>query len=117
MNLIAWAGYTEDDWVKPFEQQTGRVQVRAHRLRQALGEAAQLTANLKKAVSADAFGIKNVSASFGRQIARSAVLAIIVSLLLIVGYISIRFQWQFAVPAIVALIHDVLITEIGRAHV
>ena len=37
-------------------------------------------------------------------------LAIIVSLLLIVGYISLRFQWQFAVPAIVALIHDVLIT-------
>ncbi len=23
VNLIAWAGYTEDDWVTPFEQQTG----------------------------------------------------------------------------------------------
>ena len=73
-------------------------------------EAAQLQANLKKSVNADAFGIKNVSASFGRQIAKSAILAIIVSLLLIVGYISMRFQWQFAVPAIVALMHDVLIT-------
>ena len=51
-----------------------------------------------------------MSASFGRQIARSAILAIIVSLLLIVGYISFRFQWQFAVPAIVALAHDILIT-------
>ena len=51
-----------------------------------------------------------MSASFGRQIAKSAILAIFVSLLLIVGYISMRFQWQFAVPAIVALIHDVLIT-------
>ena len=66
--------------------------------------------DLKKAVNADAFGVKNVSSSFGRQIAKSAILAIIVSLLLIVGYISIRFQWQFAVPAIVALIHDILIT-------
>jgi SecD/SecF fusion protein len=73
-------------------------------------EAAQLKADLTKTVKADAFGIKNVSSSFGRQIARSAILAIIVSLLLIVGYISLRFQWQFAVPAIVALIHDVLIT-------
>ena len=73
-------------------------------------ESAELTANLKKTVSADAFGIKNVSASFGRQIAKGAILAIIVSLLLIVGYISVRFQWQFAVPAIVALLHDVLIT-------
>jgi SecD/SecF fusion protein len=73
-------------------------------------EAAQLQADLKKAVDADAFGVKNVSSSFGRQIAKSAILAIIVSLLLIVGYISLRFQWQFAVPAIVALIHDILIT-------
>ncbi len=73
-------------------------------------ESAELTANLKKTVNADAFGIKNVSASFGKQIAKSAILAIIVSLLLIVGYISLRFQWQFAVPAIVALVHDVLIT-------
>ena len=51
-----------------------------------------------------------MSASFGRQIARSALLAIMVSLLLIVGYISIRFQWQFAVPVIIALAHDVIIT-------
>jgi SecD/SecF fusion protein len=73
-------------------------------------EAIQLQQDLKKSLNADAVGVKNVSASFGRQIARSAILAIIVSLLLIVGYISIRFQWQFAVPAIVALIHDILIT-------
>ena len=66
--------------------------------------------NLAAAVQADAFGVKNVSASFGRQIARGAVLAIIVSLLLIVGYISLRFQWKFALPVLVALAHDVLIT-------
>ncbi len=73
-------------------------------------ETVKLQSNLTKTVKADAFGVKNVSSSFGRQIASSAILAIIVSLLLIVGYISIRFQWQFAVPAIVALMHDVLIT-------
>ena len=73
-------------------------------------ETAALTNDLKNSVKADAFGIKNVSSSFGRQIAKSALLAIIVSLLLIVGYISLRFQWQFAVPAIVALAHDIIIT-------
>jgi SecD/SecF fusion protein len=73
-------------------------------------EVVQLQQDLTKAVDAEAFGVKNVSSSFGRQIMRSAILAIIVSLLLIVGYISLRFQWQFALPAIVALIHDVLIT-------
>jgi SecD/SecF fusion protein len=73
-------------------------------------EVQALQANLASAVQAEAFGVKNVSASFGRQIARGAVLAIIVSLLLIVGYISLRFQWKFAVPVLVALAHDVLIT-------
>ena len=68
-----------------------------------------LQANLAN-LQAEAFGVKNVSASFGRQIARGAILAIIVSLLLIVGYISLRFQWKFAVPVLVALAHDVLIT-------
>ncbi len=73
-------------------------------------EARALQANLANSVQAEAFGVKNVSASFGRQIARGAILAIIVSLLLIVGYISLRFQWKFAVPVLVALAHDVLIT-------
>ncbi len=65
---------------------------------------------LEKGVQAESFGVKNVSASFGRQIARSAIFAIIVSLLLIVAYISMRFHWKFAVPVIIALAHDVLIT-------
>jgi SecD/SecF fusion protein len=73
-------------------------------------EAKQLQQGLEQSVDAGAFGAKNVSASFGEQIARSAILAIIVSLLLIVAYISVRFQWQFALPVMVALAHDVLIT-------
>jgi SecD/SecF fusion protein len=73
-------------------------------------EVRALQSDLTAAVDAEAFGVKNVSASFGRQIARGAILAIVVSLLLIVGYISLRFQWKFAVPVLVALFHDVLIT-------
>jgi SecD/SecF fusion protein len=54
--------------------------------------------------------VKAVSASFGRQIARGAVLAIVFSLLLIVLYITFRFQFKFALPVIGALIHDLVIT-------
>ncbi|MFN2470509.1 MAG: protein translocase subunit SecD [Gaiellaceae bacterium] len=57
-----------------------------------------------------ASGVKSVSESFGSQIAKSALLAIFVSFLLIVIYISLRFQWKFAVPVLVAIGHDVLIT-------
>ena len=54
--------------------------------------------------------ITNVSSSFGRQIARSAIVAVIVSLLLIVLYIGVRFDLKFAGPVIVALLHDIVIT-------
>jgi len=53
---------------------------------------------------------QNVSASFGRQIARSAILAIIVSFLLITGYMTMRFDFKFAAPVIIAVLHDIVIT-------
>ena len=51
-----------------------------------------------------------MSASFGSEILKSAIYAVIFSLLLIVAYVSARFEWKYAVPMIVALIHDVVIT-------
>jgi SecD/SecF fusion protein len=65
---------------------------------------------LENKVGATAFGIKNVSASFGRQIARNALLAIFFSLFLVVLYIAIRFDLKFAVPVILAMVHDVVVT-------
>ncbi|MDX6455706.1 MAG: SecD/SecF fusion protein, partial [Gaiellaceae bacterium] len=60
---------------------------------------------------ATGLGTKNVSSSFGRQIARAAILAIIFSLLVITLYITIRFRGlAFAIPVIAAMLHDVLIT-------
>jgi SecD/SecF fusion protein len=55
-------------------------------------------------------GSQNVSASFGSQIAHDAVTAIIVSLLLILGYIALRFDIKYALPVMVALFHDILVT-------
>jgi SecD/SecF fusion protein len=71
----------------------------------------KLTAAIDQNLHATHRGVKNVSSSFGRQIARSAILAIIFSLLIITLYITIRFKGlAFAVPVIVALLHDILIT-------
>jgi SecD/SecF fusion protein len=54
--------------------------------------------------------IQTVSSSFGRQIRDAAIKAIIISILLIVAYIAIRFDFKFAVPVIIALLHDIVIT-------
>ncbi len=42
--------------------------------------------------------------------ANSALVAIIASLLVISIYITLRFEWKFAVPVLIALAHDILIT-------
>jgi SecD/SecF fusion protein len=65
--------------------------------------------DLTNKVGAAAVGKTTVSSSFGRQIARSAILAIFVSLILVVIYIAIRFDVKFAVPVILAMIHDVVV--------
>jgi SecD/SecF fusion protein len=81
-------------------------QIRTEALERA--EQDQLTSALKNRFQAET-SVNTVSASFGRQIARGAILAIIFSLLLVVLYITIRFQYKFAIAVIVALLHDVLI--------
>ena len=68
-----------------------------------------LTNALTTEFGADAIGVTTVSGSFSSQILRNALIAVGVSLVLIVIYITVRFQWKFAVPVVVALLHDVLV--------
>jgi SecD/SecF fusion protein len=61
------------------------------------------------------FGVKTfdnttVGPTFGAQIARSALVAIIFSLLVITAYVALRFEAKYAVPVLIALVHDILIT-------
>ena len=49
-------------------------------------------------------------AKIGAELSGKAVMAILSSLILILLYISFRFEFKFALGAIAALTHDVLIT-------
>lgn len=51
-----------------------------------------------------------VGPKVGAELKSKASLAIFYALLLILAYISIRFEFKFAVGAVAALVHDVLIT-------
>jgi SecD/SecF fusion protein len=62
-------------------------------------------------VRSDDFSSSSIGPTFGEQIARTAVIAVIASLLLISIYIGFRFEWKFAVPILIALAHDLLITS------
>jgi SecD/SecF fusion protein len=56
------------------------------------------------------FNNTTVGPTFGSTVAHSAIIAIIVSLLVISIYVTLRFDWKFAVPVLIALMHDLLIT-------
>ena len=54
--------------------------------------------------------VENVGPKVSSELLRSGVIAITVSLLLMLIYIWIRFEWQFSLGAIIALFHDVIVT-------
>ncbi|MCO5315511.1 MAG: protein translocase subunit SecD [Solirubrobacterales bacterium] len=60
-------------------------------------------------VTRDGFNSTSVGPTFGASVAKSAGLAIMFSLLLIAGYVAIRFGGKFTVPVLIAILHDFLI--------
>jgi SecD/SecF fusion protein len=69
-------------------------------------EQTRLTSALESDLSGQVEAIRNVSASFSQQILRGAIYAILISFLLITIYISLRFQWRFAVPILRTIVND-----------
>src|SRR5262245_8076777 len=51
-----------------------------------------------------------VGPTWGEQISRQALIGLVVVLLAITLYLTFRFEWKMAVGAMVAMVHDVLIT-------
>ncbi|HEX2706528.1 MAG TPA: protein translocase subunit SecF, partial [Solirubrobacterales bacterium] len=61
-------------------------------------------------IAKNGFESTSVGPTFGQQVANSALKALIFSLLVICGYVALRFDPKFAVPVLIALFHDILIT-------
>jgi SecD/SecF fusion protein len=59
---------------------------------------------------ADSPDSTSIGPTFGQTVAKSAIIAIIASLLVISAYIALRFEPKYAVPVLIALMHDILIT-------
>jgi preprotein translocase subunit SecF len=54
--------------------------------------------------------VEFVGPQVGRELAEQGGLATLFALLMILAYISFRFQWKFSLGAVAALVHDVIIT-------
>ena len=69
----------------------------------------------EKAGKYDLLRSDKVGASVGEELKSTAIIALLVGLILIVGYITIRFEFKFALAAVLALFHDVIIAVGGIA--
>tara|TARA_B100000470_G_scaffold192513_1_gene160106 strand:+ start:292 stop:1209 length:918 start_codon:yes stop_codon:yes gene_type:complete len=54
--------------------------------------------------------VENVGPKVSKELFEAGILAIVLSLAAMLIYIWIRFEWQFSLGAILALVHDVIIT-------
>jgi preprotein translocase subunit SecF len=61
-------------------------------------------------VDVSEINIESIGPTWGAQISRKALIGLIVVLLAITAYIALRFEFKMAVGAMIALVHDVVIT-------
>ena len=72
----------------------------------------EIKVNLTKSIGPgfDFRRVESVGPKVSSELLKSGMIAICLSLMAMLFYIWIRFEWQFSVGAIVALFHDVIIT-------
>ena len=61
-------------------------------------------------VKDEQINVQQIGPSWGEDISSKALLALVVFLIAVVIYMSVMFEWKMAAAAIVALVHDLIIT-------
>ncbi|HEY5537729.1 MAG TPA: protein translocase subunit SecF [Acetobacterium sp.] len=59
--------------------------------------------------AADLLSIDTVNPSIGKEMANNAIIAIVVAVLLMLVYITFRFEFLFGITAVIALVHDLIV--------
>jgi preprotein translocase subunit SecF len=79
-----------------------------------LSKAAQnkVTAALAKygGIADQQVSVSNVGPTWGDKVSSKALTALIVFFFVIAGYLTVRFEWRMALAAIMAVVHDIIIT-------
>jgi preprotein translocase subunit SecF len=54
--------------------------------------------------------VTTVGSTWGSEITHKAILGLIIFMIAVLAYLSIRFEWKMALAAMIALVHDLIIT-------
>jgi SecD/SecF fusion protein len=85
-------------------------QIQSHELEPGTVKDAESALVAEYGIAENGFDSTSVGPTFGQQVADSALKALIFSLLVICAYVALRFDPKFAVPVLIAIFHDILIT-------
>jgi len=104
-------GY-KDAKIQSFSEVVDGKTVRGFQMQTKTLDPAQQTAlerslDSKFGLNRDTLLVDTVGATFGKQVIRNAIYAILLSFVVIILYLSIRFEFKLAVPALISVIHDV----------
>jgi preprotein translocase subunit SecF len=75
-------------------------------------EQAKITAALAKSagIPGSQVSVSSVGPTWGNKVSSKALTALLVFFLVIAAYLTFRFEWRMALAAIVAVVHDIIIT-------
>ncbi len=100
--------------VQSFGDEANEFLIRTENVAGGLGRLSEvITASLAQGYGADEFDVRRVEMvgpQVGKDLREKGLLALVYAMVGILAYVSWRFEFRFAVGAIVALLHDVIIT-------
>ncbi len=96
----------------PVVQGTGNGDVRIQVSNAETAPSTTITEELSKElhVPAEQISAQVIGPSWGAEISKKALIGLVVFMVLVTAYLAIAFEWRMALAALVALIHDLLIT-------
>lgn len=106
------AALTKQGVVEPVvqQQQNGAWLVRTTESDTAKANAVFVNVSNELGLSTAAGNVSTIGPGWGRNVTQAAELALTLSILAILLYISLRFEYKMSVTAVLALVHDVTIT-------
>lgn len=107
------------DALRPLGQADAKISIRQDRasgddtLAVQLGELGARDRDAVADVLADfgeVVGVQEVSGTWGETVTEKAVIALVLFFVLVALYLTFRFEWKMALAAIIAVLHDIVIT-------
>lgn len=69
----------------------------------------KLRSGIEKLDNTATFEVNTVDPEMAKELGRNAIYAVLISCIGIIIYVSIRFEWRFAIAATIALLHDAFV--------